>query len=86
MQAIYFPKDIVELQSGQSFFVDCNHDEYSLWFDVSLAEPEADTEERSLGSTLISRNRLSQLNDSKTNEMFIKLLKKVKIQSIKSIL
>jgi hypothetical protein len=83
MQAIYFPKSIVELTSGQQFFVDCNYDEYSLWFDVTLTKPDVvsvqDPGLRSLGSTLTSRNRLSQLNDPKTNDMFVKLLKKVTV-------
>ena len=78
MQAIYFPKSIVELNSGQRFYVDCNHDEYSLWFDVATTKPDESVRDamRSLGSTLTSRNRLAQLNDTATNDMFVGLLKK----------
>ena len=81
MQAIYFPKEIVQLEREQRFFVQCNHDEYSLWFNVSAVYDDRNladaSEERSLGLTLVSRNRMAQLNDAKINDMFIKLLKKV---------
>ena len=36
-----------------------------------------DEDERSLGLTLVSRNRLAQLNDTNRNEKFINLLEKV---------
>ena len=94
MQAVYFPKRILDVKKGDSFYIECNHDEYSLWFDmtdkskqtrdpsnsiesfVNEAEYEC-TFERSLGITLVSRNRLAQLNDINRNEKFIALLKMV---------
>jgi hypothetical protein len=102
MQAIYYPKNSLKLNQNEKFYIKCNHDEYSLYFDIVL-KPEhsaksiknytveefltenGDKEddlnqtdsERSLGLTLVSRNRLAQLNDSKRNDMFIKLLSKV---------
>ena len=105
MQAIYFPKNLLDLQKNELFYIKCNHDEYSLWFDVQKKMPEhsfasninqnsltiesfmnqevtkVDTE-RSLGATLVSRNRLAQLNDSKNNEMLVSLLKKVTYNAI----
>ena len=80
MQAIYFPKQVVELKKEEKFQIECNHDEYSLWFDVSKTKFPSSVvrkEERSLGMTLVSRNRLSQLNDSRRNQMFLQLMKKV---------
>lgn len=80
MQAIYFPKQVVDVKKDEKFQVECNHDEYSLWFDVYKTKNESSKEEeRSLGMTLVSRNRLSQLNDLQRNQMFIKLMKKVDI-------
>jgi protein arginine N-methyltransferase 7 len=81
MQAIYFPSRVLTLNKDERFQVSCNHDEYSLWFDVHATTTEpfvgTNSEERSLGMTLISRNRLSQLNDYVRNKMFLKLIKKV---------
>ena len=107
MQAIYFPNNLLELKKGEQFYVKCNHDEYSLWFDIVNSKiPEYDlisnkinntrknhgkytietflneeipkeNNERSLGATIVSRNRLAQLNDKSQNDMFVTLLKKV---------
>lgn len=80
MQAIYFPSRMLHLKKDEEFIVECNHDEYSLWFDVHSSGYQPETKksaERSLGLTLISRNRLSQLNDSNRNNMLIRLMKKV---------
>lgn len=75
MQAIYFPSQLVQLQKDERFYVECNHDEYSLWFDVSLTRND-EISTSNLGNTLISRTRLSQLNDNSLNDRFIQLLKK----------
>ena len=94
MQAIYFPKNLLNFNKGEKFYVDCNHDEYSLWFDVwdeqagkILAEKtknlsienflNENAEERTLGATIVSRSRLSQLNLTSNNDLFVRLLKKV---------
>lgn len=85
MQAIYFPKQVVSLGKDEKFQIECNHDEYSLWFDVhKQTQPSVihgrgqdKHEDRSLGMTLVSRNRLSQLNDLRRNQMFVDLMKKV---------
>ena len=105
MQAIYFPKNLVELKQGEVFYVKSNHDEYSLWFDILKKLPEhsfvnninqasltietflnqetpKDENERTLGATIVSRNRLAQLNDKKINEIFVSLLKKVRVKSL----
>jgi type III protein arginine methyltransferase len=90
MQAVYFPKKIITLNPNESFILKCNHDEYSLWFDFikenGLKSSEVATKENGLGCnersglvnpTLTSRNRISQLNDQKRNDMFLEILKKV---------
>ena len=80
MQAAYFPKKISKFNKDDDIYVSCNHDEYSLWFDVDKQEaPKEITEDMSLGYTIVSRNRLAQINDSDTNKMLIRLLKKVKL-------
>jgi hypothetical protein len=107
MQAIYFPKNLVELKQGDVFFVKSNHDEYSLWFDIlknlpvhsfvnninqasltienflNQETPKDENEnERTLGATIVSRNRLAQLNDNKINDTFVSLLEKVRVRSL----
>ncbi len=81
MQAIYFPKNYFSLKKGDELYVSCNHDEYSLWFDVlrplELSSSGNLVEERSLGNTIVSRNRLGQLNDTDRTDMFLRLFKKV---------
>lgn len=79
MQAIYFPKQVTEVKENEQFQIECNHDEFSLWFDAYKSKVRSSTklEERSLGVTLVSRNRLSQLNNLNRNKMFVELMKKV---------
>ena len=82
MQAVYFPKKYSSFNEGEIIRLNCNHDEYSLWFDIEkLPINEATStevlSERSLGNTLMSRNRLMQVNDFDRNNMFLNLLKKV---------
>lgn len=79
MQAVYFPKNILNLKKGDHLNVLCSHDEYSLWFDVNndLNNNLNFPTEQSLGNTIVSRNRLAQINNSESNEMFKRLFKKV---------
>ena len=91
MQAVYFPEEMLQVDAGDRLQVTCNHDEYSLWFDVAksktippgVAEQEdlvkLGNDERSLGVTLVSRNRLGQVNDIDRNRMLIRLLEKVSL-------
>ncbi|CAF0727754.1 unnamed protein product [Brachionus calyciflorus] len=83
MQAIYFPTQIKEFSKDEKFLIECEHDEYSLKFDVFrysekeyVLNSDRPIGDISLGMTLVSRNRLSQLNDHKRNDMFLNLLKK----------
>ncbi len=96
MQAIYYPKNVLNLNKNEKFFVKCNHDEYSLYFDLISSQEYSETlkknstiekfvsenneivkDERSLGLTLVSRNRIAQLNDTTRNDLFLNLLQKV---------
>ena len=94
-QAIYYPKNVLNLKKNELFEISCDHDEYSLWFDLNrkgLAKQNGNGNEhvqndcqRSLGVTIVSRNRLGQLNDMERNQMFIDVLEKV-IDSLTRIL
>ena len=80
MQAVYYPKMFTKVDRDEKFYIKCNHDEYSLWFDIKKSKTETfmnEDDERSLGITLLSRNRLGQLNDTERNLKFINLFKKV---------
>jgi hypothetical protein len=78
---------VLDLKKNDPIKISCNHDEYSLWFDVYKKNFEKQNGhkngngkidcERSLGVTIVSRNRLGQLNDLKRNNMFMKVLEKV---------
>ena len=78
MQAAYFPKKFQHFEKGEQLQVSCNHDEYSLWFDIGKLNDSLTASEQSLGNTIVSRNRLGQINDRQRNDMFLKLLKKVR--------
>ena len=78
------------MKKDDSIKISCNHDEYSLWFDVNKKSFEKQNghengnrngiksdSERSLGVTIVSRNRLGQLNDMHRNKMFMNILEKV---------
>ena len=87
MQAVYFPKSILKLSKGDQLNVLSNHDEYSLWFDVNddLNNNQPSQDEQDLGNTIVSRNRLAQINSTEANDMFTRLFKKYE-DSEKSIL
>lgn len=34
MQAVYYPRNSLEVQTGEEVKVISNHSEYNLWFDV----------------------------------------------------
>lgn len=76
MQAAYFPKKFQHFEKGEQLQVSCNHDEYSLWFDIGKLNDSLTASEQSLGNTIVSRNRLGQINDRQRNDMFLKLLRK----------
>lgn len=83
MQAIYFPTYSLSLKTDELFYVKCNHDEYSLWFDV-FTEDQIKNDlkncikfKQPMRMSLVSRNRLAQINDKKRSEMIKSALKKV---------
>jgi protein arginine N-methyltransferase 7 len=83
MQAIYFPSSFISLSPGEQFYLKCNHDEYSLWFNIfAKADVEQDHKkclsmQQPFEYSLVSRNRLAQINDKTRNKNFFELLKTV---------
>ena len=86
MQAVYFPTFQKDLIENESFFVKCNHDEYSLWFNIFKSKEEIQSIEQPLAISIVSRNRLAQLNDKNRNNMFIDILKQVNFNQTKKLL
>jgi hypothetical protein len=83
MQALYFPTYFLNVEKNEKYFLKCNHDEYSLWFDVFCKkEIEENFEtcsklQQPISMSIVSRNRLLQINDRKRNDMFFNIFKKV---------
>ena len=77
MQAIYFPTHYFNVKKDEDFYLKCSHDEYSLWFNVSIDESYLKDDTKPITLSLVSRNRLLQINDKKHNEIFLNAFKKV---------
>lgn len=83
MQAIYFPTYYLNVEKNENFYLKCNHDEYSLWFEIFSKNEFENNNQKCIESippialSLVSRNRLLQINDRNRNDMFYKLLKDV---------
>jgi protein arginine N-methyltransferase 7 len=82
MQAIYYPQQHLTVKEGEEFCVISNHDEYSLWFDVTEANCENEAAKKpavcTCGAHLsFSRTRLGMLNDTKKNDKYIQALQKI---------
>ena len=72
------------MKKDDNFTINCNHDEYSLWFDLNMNHSlkngsNIQADERSLGATIVSRNRLGQINDTQRTNMLYNVLAKVLI-------
>lgn len=79
MQAVYYLPKPLTLQTGDSFILNSNHDEYSLWFDVFHAKSDikqsVPRHECSCSMHMTySRSRIGQLNQSQRNKRFIRYL------------
>jgi hypothetical protein len=83
MQAVYYPTKIINVDKDEKFYLKSNHDEYSLWFNVfTKEEVEQDHKkclemEQPFEYSLVSRNRLAQINNKTRNKLFSEILKKV---------
>ena len=77
MQAIYFPTNYLNVGKNEDFYLNCNHDEYSLWFEVSKEKEILNNKEPDVTLSLVSRNRLLQINDYERNEKFLNIFKQV---------
>ncbi|XP_073843451.1 arginine methyltransferase 7 [Musca autumnalis] len=79
MQAIYYVPKPLNLQNNDTFTLQCCHDEYSLWFDVTAGSnglnKKMPRHECSCRMHLTySRSRIGQLNESVRNKRYMKLL------------
>lgn len=81
MQAIYYiPKPLNILTIGEEFILNCNHDEYSLWFDAFQKNDEnlkKSVQRHTCTCGLhmtYSRSRIGQLNQSIRNKRYLKYL------------
>jgi protein arginine N-methyltransferase 7 len=88
MQAIYYPTKYISLQANETFYLKCNHDEYSLWFNVFTKKEVEEAQTKCLDMrqpfeySLVSRSRLLQINDKTRNSMFADLLRMVSAEGI----
>ncbi|XP_037809355.1 protein arginine N-methyltransferase 7 [Lucilia sericata] len=81
MQAIYYiPKPLNIANVGEEFILNCNHDEYSLWFDVFKKSDENLKKSVPRHSCTCSlhmtygRSRIGQMNQSPRNKRYLNYL------------
>ncbi|XP_030374210.1 protein arginine N-methyltransferase 7 [Scaptodrosophila lebanonensis] len=78
MQAIYYiPKPLQLSTAGKEFWLVCNHDEYSLWFDAYIEAPLKPVRRHTCTCDLhmtYSRSRIGQLNQAKRNKAYLRQL------------
>ncbi|XP_020717845.1 protein arginine N-methyltransferase 7 isoform X2 [Ceratitis capitata] len=80
MQAIYYiPKSLHVSGKGEKFVLNCNHDEYSLWFDVqkALNATESSVPRHACTCNLhlaYPRSRIGQLNQAVRNKRYLNYL------------
>jgi protein arginine N-methyltransferase 7 len=67
----------LSLEENEHFFLSCNHDEYSLWFEVAKEQKLVNDQEPNVTLSLVSRNRLLQINDIERNQRFLNIFKQV---------
>lgn len=77
MQAIYFPTNYLSVEKNENFSLSCNHDEYSLWFEVAKEKEILNDQEPNVTLSLVSRNRLLQINDIERNQRFLNIFKQI---------
>ena len=80
MQAIYFPRQFKEVEEGEKLFLQCQHDDYSLWFDVAKSRdtpPPPAPVCRCGAHVVYSRPRMAMLSDRSRNNAYAAALKKV---------
>ncbi|XP_039963588.1 protein arginine N-methyltransferase 7 [Bactrocera tryoni] len=79
MQAIYYiPKPQHISRTGEKFVLSCNHDEYSLWFDVhNTLKSDTSVSRHACTCNLhlaYPRSRIGQMNQSVRNKKFLNYL------------
>ncbi len=90
MQAVYYPLSSVEAEKGRPLSVVSNHDEYSLWFDVTAKDNPADIPQIPMPSPspglhlAVSRPRLGQINCRERNAALVKVVRRLASEGAKS--
>lgn len=78
MQALYYLPKITQIQESGEMYLNFNHDEYSLWFDVTKKEQKPLSLRQPLCDcgfhNAYSRTRAGQLNDNIRNKKYLRLL------------
>ncbi|XP_073232579.1 protein arginine N-methyltransferase 7-like [Porites lutea] len=81
MQAVYFLKRPLLIQAGDKVKIQCCHDDYSIWFDVTPQNRIATTVNRPLctcgAHVTWSRHRFAMLNDRQRTRAFRQALKQL---------
>lgn len=81
MQAVYFLKRPLLIQAGDKVQIQCCHDDYSIWFDVTPQNRIATTVDRPLctcgAHVTWSRHRFAMLNDRQRTRAFRQALKQL---------
>lgn len=81
MQAIYYLPNEYHAKLGEDVYLNFNHDEYSLWFEVTAAKLKVAEVRQPLCEcgfhNAYSRTRIGQLNDHARNKRYLSMLERV---------
>ena len=78
LQAIFYPRTTKNFEAGEGILLEAAHDEYSVWFDISSANPPVEAEsnnENSNGHTamLPKRNKIDHGGDGPDGSLYVSL-------------
>jgi len=76
MQAIYYPTSEIAASAGEELLLHSNHDEYSLWFDVTTAQEQSPATNPPVYLPM-SRTRLGELNSRGRNLKYSQALTQI---------
>lgn len=81
MQAVYYPTNEIDVKKFEKFSIYCFHDEYSMWFEISITDNGPKNDEAPIctcgAHIACSRTRVGMLNDWSRNNSFAKALLEV---------
>lgn len=84
MQGVYYPPQVIQVETGRQFQLVACRDQYSLWFSVSDREVPEVVESPLCNCGLhmsLSRTRIGMLNDATRNTAYASALQKVVTKS-----